>query len=190
MANKIYPSADAALQGVVADGQTGSCLAACRCTSRADRPCHPRDVVPRGGDAECHTVAVKLSLRNRITVLEIEYQIRHRLRALLAPAGIDQSVMLVQCPTRLDAVAAKESPGFGIDGIDRGVIFRPGGAADLILLDTLQLPAQGIAEHPLQLIGGQPRRWTLGYTQTFDRRTKSVCHTPGALIIPCAERQR
>ena len=60
-----------------------------------------------------------------------------------------------------------KSPSFGIDGIDRWVIFRPSAAAGLILLDALQLLAQRIAEHLLELIGVHPRRLTIGHARTL-----------------------
>jgi len=66
-----------------------------------------------------------------------------------------------------------------------------GGAAagSLIIKNTLQLPAQRVAEHLLELIGVHPRRrLTVTHAQCFRRRTETQGNDPRVCEAHCAQR--
>ena len=91
--------------------------------------------------------------------------------------------MLVQRPLRADPTAAQKAPGLGIEGVERRVIIGRRGGARLIFQDALQLPAQRIAEHLLQLIRPHPRRLAIGHAHPLDRHVQAIGHTPRIFII-------
>ena len=92
--------------------------------------------------------------------------------------------MLVERLARSDTAAGEEFPCLGMNSVRGGVVARVREAADLILLDALELPTQGVAEHLLYLLAAHAGELTIGHAQTLDCDTQSGRYSAGTGIIP------
>jgi hypothetical protein len=140
----------------------------------ADRDAQLVEVRGRRRDREVGDIAVDLLCGDRATTLEIEDRIGDSLRLALVPAVVDQSLIVIKRPFRLDAELRQEGPCLRIARVEAGVIDGGGAAAKLILKDALQLPAQRVAENLLELVGTYPRgSFAIPHAQCFRRRTEA-----------------
>ncbi|MEG8039361.1 hypothetical protein QP166_08415 [Sphingomonas sp. LR60] len=92
--------------------------------------------------------------------------------------------MLVERPARPDTAAGEELPCLGMKRVRGGVVARVRQAADLILLDALELPAQRVAEHLPYLLAAHGGELTIGHAQTLDCDTQSGGYSASSRIIP------
>jgi hypothetical protein len=109
-----------------------------------------------------------LSAGHDAAVLKVEDDVRDGLGLRGAPAVRNEALMLVERPARFDAAAGEEVPRFGMKRIGGGVVAGVCQAPGLILFDPLQLPAQRVAKHLLNLIAAYAGELTIGRAQTLD----------------------
>ncbi|MEK9209638.1 hypothetical protein [Sphingomonas sp. 2378] len=143
-----------------------------------------RDAFGRDGEAKGLAIIRHLVAGDGTAILEVEDDVRHGLGLCRAPAARNEALMLVERPARRDTAAGEELPCLGMKRVRGGVVARVRRAADLILLDALELPAQGVAEHLLYLLAAHAGELTIGHAQTLDCDTQSGRYSAGTGIIP------
>jgi len=102
-----------------------------------------------------------------------------------------QALMTIERPFRIDATLRQKDPRLGIARVEAGYDRWRGCCWHLILKNTLQLPAQRVAEHLLELIGAHPRRrLSVTHAQSFRRRTETQGNEPRVREAHYAQRSR